>query len=103
MVKRLPGRIWLVAFGCFFFVNGFAQGAWNINYLTLDALNESFLGRELRIDFASSGVGKLKYSYGSNVSTIFADCDTVTLRVLGHAMQFVERWKIYADHGVLRD
>jgi hypothetical protein len=82
----------------------FSQGAWNINYIPMDSLNNSFLGKEIRIDFKSSGkdvvLGK-KDDF--NVRRLLSKQDTVILDINGQEIKFIEQWRIYVDHGVLRE
>jgi hypothetical protein len=93
----------LIVLGSFFFYsNAVGQGAWNLKYLSLDSLNESFIGKELRIDFKSKVKHKSKQT-DRNIRKIFSKRDTVTLNLSNQAIRFVENWKIYADHGVVSD
>ena len=86
----------------FFFSNALGQGAWNLKYLPVDSLNDSFNGKELRIDFKSKTAHKSKHPE-KNIRKIFSKNDTVTLNLSNEAIQFVENWKVYVDHGVLSD
>lgn len=79
-----------------------AQGSWDLKYFPLDSLNDSFIGKELRIDF-KSGITAESEFFDSNVRTIFLRRDTVALRLFDQVIRFVENWKIYADHGALSD
>lgn len=93
----------IMVFGLILFnPDGFGQGAWDMEYLPLDSLNDSFIGRELRIDFKSGETIKTRPN-GRNVRSFFAKCDTVTLKLSGQSLRFVETWKIYVDHGTLAD
>lgn len=73
-----------------------------MKYLTLDSLNESFIGKELRIDFKSKGTRKTKHPE-RNIRKIFSKCDTVTLDLSDRSLRFAENWKIHVDHGALFD
>jgi hypothetical protein len=96
-------RILLILFGWLFICsNGFGQGGWNMKYLPLDSLHESFTGKELRIDFKSKGMREVKYPE-RNIRRIFYKLDTVTLNLSDQAIRFAENWKIHPDHGVLSD
>lgn len=78
-----------------------AQGAWDIEYLPTDSINDSFVGKEVRIDFKSKPSERIKRK--TNLRKLLSHRDTVDLMIDGKSRIFLEKWKIYVDHGVLAD
>lgn len=79
----------------------YAQSAWDIGYLSIDSINPSYIGKEIRIDFKSSHDDILPREI--NVRKLLAKRDTVTLNVKEKEVNFIESWKIYIDWGILKD
>ncbi len=92
--------IFLVAISNLLSSNIEAQGSWNIRYHPIDSVNESFIGKEIRIDFkaqASDQIGDRKI----NIRRMLGRRDTVSLTIDRVHRRFLENWKIYVDHGSL--
>jgi hypothetical protein len=80
---------------------GFSQGGWFIKYLPVTSVNDSLLGKEIRVDFKSPVSKKLVDH--KNIRRILSIHDTVELVVNGQRVPFVECWHIYVDYGSLKD
>lgn len=78
-----------------------AQGAWDLKYLPTDSVNNSFVGKEVRIDFKSKPSERLGRK--TNLRKLLSHSDTVDFMIDGKSRPFLERWKVYVDHGVLAD
>jgi hypothetical protein len=84
--------------------NAFSQGSWDVKYVSLDALNTSFIGKEIRIDFKASGSDTLHGEVSSlRIRKLLSKSDTVNLNINNKPVQFIERWKFYVDDGTLKD
>jgi hypothetical protein len=92
----------LILPGLFFCNHVLGQGSWNMQYIPIDSLDESFVGKELRIDFKPKEMGEANYP-NRNIRMILSRRDTVTLNLANQAVRFAENWKIHVDHGVLSD
>lgn len=92
----------------FFFLNSIlfvnAQGAWDINYISIDSLNNNLIGNEIRLDFKSSNSDTINGSISLlKIRKLLFKRDTVILEVDGKKKEYIENWKFYVDHGLLRD
>jgi len=101
-MRSIYSMMLFVAITNMFSVNAHGQGGWNIKYLPVDSINESLLGREVRIDFKSNPSDRIKGRV-INIRKMLANRDTVNIEIAGHLMQFVENWKIYIDLGSFAD
>jgi len=81
--------------------DAFSQGGWFIKYLPVTSVNDSLLGKEIRVDFKSSTSKRLVDH--KNIRKMLSARDTVELVVNGQRVPFVERWHIYVDYGSLKD
>uniref|UniRef100_UPI004049CA71 hypothetical protein n=1 Tax=Flavobacterium sp. TaxID=239 RepID=UPI004049CA71 len=79
----------------------FAQGVWNIKYISIDSLNTKLVGKEVRLDFKTSEYDTLNKDF--DIRYVLSKNDTVTLEVDGQNIELIEDWKFYVDHGVLKD
>jgi hypothetical protein len=95
----IPTALLAVA-SCFFSHSGMAQGAWSLRYLPIDSVNESFVRKEVRIDFKGR---REKFTWTGNVRAALSKHDTIHLKVQGKSMRFFEDWNVYVDHGVLSE
>jgi hypothetical protein len=83
--------------------NVLAQGVWNIYYLPVDSLKGSFIGKEIRLDFKSFSADTLRGNPDWMERKLLSNEDTVTLILDGECRSYKENWKLYPDHGVLRE
>ncbi len=83
----------------------FSQGAWNLKYFPTDSLDNSFIGKEIRIDLKSSSTDTLLYSKidAFDIRWLLYRKDTVSIMIEDYPIDFIEEWRIYPDHGVLRE
>lgn len=79
----------------------FGQGSWDMLYLPLDSINSSLLGKEVRVDFKQSELDN--YSKRTHVRRLLSKRDTVSIQISEKNYLFVEQWKFYVDHGVLKE
>ena len=85
-------------------LSAYSQGAWDINYISIEALNTSFIGKEIRIDFKASNVDTVKGEVKAlAIRKLLSTKDTVSLSINNKSIGFIEHWKFYADHGALAD
>ncbi len=85
-------------------ISAYSQGSWDINYISLGALNTSFIGKEIRIDFKSSNVDTVNGEVKSlAVRKLLSKKDTVSLVINNKSVELIEHWRLYVDHGVLAD
>lgn len=85
-------------------ISAYSQGAWDINYISLGALNTSFIGKEIRIDFKASNVDTVKGEVKAlAIRKLLSTKDTVSLSINNKSVEFIEHWKFYVDQGVLAD
>jgi hypothetical protein len=85
-----------------------AQGTWSIDYIPIDSLNSSFLGKEVRLDFKSSVSDTLyrEYSVFGKLNTrhlLLSKKDTISIDISEERLLFKENWVIYADGASLDD
>src|SRR5690606_38032213 len=84
--------------------SGFAQGEWDMKYAPIDSVNNTWIGKEIRIDFKTSQddviIGNVSLF---EIRKLLSKKDTVTLKVDEREIDFIEDWKFYVDHGVLSD
>ena len=82
----------------------FSQGAWDMKYVSIDSVNSSFIDKEVRLDFKASKNdivnGKVSVF---DIRKLLLKKDTVDLEIKGRFYKFIENWKIYVDHGVLKE
>lgn len=79
-----------------------AQGSWDIGYIQVDSLSQNHIGLSVRLDFKSKYIpGNAKVE--RDVRSYVGVKDTVTLNVNNSIILFVERRKIYVDHGAYDD
>lgn len=99
---KSPTTIALLAIAFLFSCHyGAAQGAWNMKYLPLDSVNQSYLWKDVRLDFKRHP--REKFHWTGNIREALSKHDTIVLKVGGRPMRFFENWKIYVDHGVLSE
>lgn len=85
-------------------INAFSQGSWEIEYISIDSLNSSFIGKEIRIDFKSFSEDKVNGNVSVlSIRNLLSHEDTANLNIHGKSIQFVEQWKLYVDSGILSD
>lgn len=80
-----------------------SQGRWDIKYSSIDSINSSFIGIEIRIDFKSFKADTLKESPNWMERKLLSNEDTVVLTLDGESRIYKENWKLYPDHGILRE
>ncbi|QTY26815.1 hypothetical protein [Flavobacterium sp. CS20] len=82
----------------------FSQGAWDIKYIPLDSLSPELIGKEVRIDFKTSVTDTLQGEVKAlDIRKLLSKKDTVSLVLGGELVKFKESWKLYVDHGALRE
>jgi hypothetical protein len=72
-----------------------SQGSVDIEYFPINSVNQSFIGKEIRIDFKSAN--------NVNVPTSILTRDTFTLKIKNDSIKFIEKWLMYADEVLLRE
>jgi len=102
LIRILLGIISVIAFNS---VIAFSQGSWNLQYCHLDSLDNSFVDKEIRIDFKSSITDTLPQETieALDIRWLLYKKDTVTIVIEDHTIEFIEKWRIYPDHGVLNE
>lgn len=82
----------------------FSQGAWDLKYIPLDSLSPELIGKEVRIDFKTSVTDTLQGEVKAlDIRKLLSKKDTVSLVLGGELVKFKESWKLYVDHGALRE
>ena len=82
----------------------FSQGAWDIKYISLDSLSPKLIGKEVKIDFKTSVTDTLQGEVKAlDIRKLLSKKDTVSLVLGGELVKFKESWKLYVDHGALRE
>src|SRR5688572_10501900 len=81
--------------------NLIAQGGWDLNYIPINSLNSNHIGQEIRIDFKTSDLDTLTGTI--NIRSLLFYTDTTLLFVNYDPVPFQEVWRIYVDHGILRE
>lgn len=75
----------------------FAQGGWDIDYITIDSLSIKEIGRDVKIDFKNTsypiGSGNPDFMY------FISKQDTGSLELDGEIIEFVEQRIIHLDWG----
>ncbi|MFD2919039.1 hypothetical protein ACFS6H_04895 [Terrimonas rubra] len=85
-------------------ISAYSQGTWDINYISIKALNASFIGKEIRIDFKASNNDTLSGEIKTlGIRRLLSKKDSVSLNVNNKSVEFIEHWKLHVDHGVLAD
>lgn len=79
-----------------------AQGSWDIGYIHVDSINETHIGRVVRIDFKSINSGTSPNGQ-LNIRSYVGTKDTSTLTIDTTLFVLAERRKIYVDHGSYSD
>ncbi len=93
MTNILSNHLTLFCFFVFFRLNAFSQGSVNIEYVAIDSVNQSFIGKEIRIDFKSTN--------NVDVPTSLLTGDTFTLKIKNESIKFIETWIMYIDEKLL--
>ena len=85
--------------------HSYGQGAWTIEYLPLDSINKSFIGKEIRIDFRKNTADTIKGKISPlSIRKLLSTVDTINLTLINNEPAvFAERWKLYPDQGALKD
>jgi hypothetical protein len=83
----------------------FAQGGWNIQYMSLKKIDSLMIGKEVRFDFKQNQMDTLTTLRVSkmDVRKLLHTEDTVKIMVLNEKVVFTERWKLYTDQGFIED
>ncbi|MBA3986166.1 MAG: hypothetical protein H0X63_06270 [Flavobacteriales bacterium] len=82
--------------------SAFSQGFWNIEYIPIDSLNLSLIGKEVRLDFKTSITDTIQGKV-SGIRYLLLKKDTVSIVLGGKFLIFRENWKVYIDHGLLQE
>lgn len=80
--------------------NTFAQGSVDIEYFSIDSINSSFIGKEIRIDFKSLEKSEADQPKIAK-SALFGD--TFSLEINNKKTVFIEKWVFYIDEKRLKD
>lgn len=83
-----------------FFLNAYCQGSWNMKYLPIDSLNNSFIYKSIKLDFKSNEKDTLTKKMQR---VLLSKRDVIDLKIGGILIKFIEKWELYVDHGSLRD
>lgn len=82
----------------------FSQGAWNLKYVPVDSVNNSFINKKIRLDFKKTKDDTINGKVSVfDIRRLLSRQDTVSLNIKGQLYNFIENWKIYDDHGVLSE
>ncbi len=82
----------------------FAQGAWELGYTPIDSISESWIGKEVRIDFKSDSNDVINGIVSTfDIRKLLSNKDKITLKIKNTSVEFIEDWKLYADQGLLKD
>jgi hypothetical protein len=101
MIKTTLSFVILV---CIVHLQSYSQGAWNIKYVPTSAVDSTFIGKEIRLDFKRNNTDTITGPVKSlPVRKLLSTTDTVKLEIGKDSMSFVEVWKIYPDHGVVSE
>jgi hypothetical protein len=103
MTNRLSNHLTLFWVFVIFRLNAFAQGSVNIEYVAIDSVNQSFIGKEIRIDFKSSMENDSQFVNGHvPILALLRSRDTFSLKIKNESVKFTERWITYPDEALLR-
>lgn len=85
-------------------IRAFSQGSCDVKYISLDSLNTSFIGKQIRIDFKSSEFDTLQGEVNVlDIRKMLSSRDTVNLEIGNKSIRFTEKWKVYVDHLALSE
>lgn len=79
----------------------FSQGSWDIDYIKIYDLDESYIGQQIRPDFRSNESDTL--SGEIIIRKLLSEKSILSVEVDGKKVEFQEKWIIYPDHGNLYD
>jgi hypothetical protein len=85
-----------------FTISIYAQGSVDIEYYPIDSINQSFIGKEIRIDFMIYEDYQIIDSAMTFRSFLKSE-DTFSLKIQKKLVQFKEKWLLYPDEALLRD
>src|SRR5687768_1541104 len=78
--------------------SAFSQGSWDIDYLPIDSINNSFIGKEIRLDFKSNRVDTLDKAIDVFlIRRLLLNKDTISLTIDGKRYKVKENWIFYVD------
>ena len=84
--------------------SGYAQGGWDMIYLPVSSVDSLLIGKEVRLDFKCGSKDVVEGNINRlAIRKLLFKSDTVTLKVAGKKRKFVESWRFYPDHGILKD
>lgn len=90
----------------------FSQGSWDIYYNPISEMNESFVNKEMFLDFKSDIndtisdlTAENKFKLTLKIRHLLANIkeDEITLSIFGKKYIYREDWRIYSDMGALGD
>ncbi len=83
----------------------YSQGAWDIEYSPIQSVNDSLIGKEIRLDFRTNLADTIKgnVSVLSIRNLLSKKGDIVWLNIAEKSIQFIEDWKIHVDYGTIKD
>jgi hypothetical protein len=84
-------------------MSGLSQGVWDMNYVPVNLLNESYLGKEVRLDFKSTKKDRVRNNKVISIRKLLSTRDTFTLNFESQVLQFKENWIFYPYHGILSE
>ncbi len=104
MTEVLSNHLTYFCIFVFFRLNAFAQGSVDMEYVAIDSVNQSFIGKEIRINFKSSEEKEANSTgipafYSARISRR----DTFSLKIKSESIIFIERWINYIDGASLRE
>ena len=79
-----------------------AQGSWDIGYIEVDSITFSDIGKLVKIDFRHN-LSPDKKSIPKGIRDFLSPQDTLTLIYDSQELTFIEKRKIYVDHGSYND
>lgn len=94
--------LFLIFFNIYTF--SYSQGGWDLGYVPLDSINESWINKEVRIDFKSTNDDEIKGIVNTfAIRKLLSSKDTITLNIGDSSVKFIEDWKVYVDQGLLKN
>ncbi len=86
----------VISFSCF------SQGSWDIDYIEVNSIDKSHIGKSLKIDFKHLWKEDFQ-SLPKSIRSFIIPQDTGSIILNGKRLNVVEVRKVYVDHGSLDD
>lgn len=86
----------IISFNCF------SQGSWNIDYIEVNSIDKSHIGKSLKVDFKHLWKEDFQ-SLPKSIRSFIIPQDTGSITFNGKRLNVIEVRKVYVDHGSFDD